>query len=120
LLEITEYRPMSARKSMAEQPSALEIPEGHAMADQNAGPRQRLIEIVQEMLVKNGVTRPVSADDQLSEAGLKSLDMVNLMLAVEAEFDITIPSSDITPKNFRSIASIEALILKIRAHTAAA
>jgi acyl carrier protein len=36
--------------------------------------------------------------------------MVNLMLAVEIEFDIAIPQSDITPENFHSLASIEALV----------
>jgi acyl carrier protein len=38
--------------------------------------------------------------------------MVNLMLAVELEFDIAIPQSDITPENFQSCASIEALVEK--------
>jgi acyl carrier protein len=69
--------------------------------------------MVEEMLAKNAVTRPVSVDDQLSEAGLSSLDMVNLMLAVEAEFDIMIPASDISPANFRSISTIEALVTRI-------
>jgi acyl carrier protein len=83
------------------------------MPDRTNGPRQRLIEMVEEMLAKNAVTRPVSVDDQLSEAGLSSLDMVNLMLAVEAEFDIMIPASDISPANFRSISTIEALVTRI-------
>jgi len=39
--------------------------------------------------------------------------MVSLMIAVEAEFNITIPASDITPANFRSISTIEALIVRI-------
>jgi acyl carrier protein len=39
--------------------------------------------------------------------------MVNLMLAVELEFDIAIAQSDITPENFHSLSSIEALV----AHT---
>jgi acyl carrier protein len=39
--------------------------------------------------------------------------MVSLMLTVEAEFDITIPASEITPENFRSVSTIETLILKI-------
>jgi acyl carrier protein len=57
-------------------------------------------------------------DDQLSEAGLSSLDMVNLMLAVEAEFHITIQASDITPANFRSISTIEVLVTRIVRRTA--
>ncbi|MBV9862638.1 MAG: acyl carrier protein [Alphaproteobacteria bacterium] len=76
-------------------------------------PRERLIEIVQRMLAKNAVARPVSIGDQLSAAGLSSMDMVNLMLAVETEFDIMIPPTDITPQNFHSIATIEALVLRL-------
>jgi len=76
-------------------------------------PRDRLIELVTQMLSKNSITRAPSIHDQLSEAGLTSLDMVNLMIAVEAEFDITIAASDITPANFRSISTIEALIARI-------
>ncbi len=52
-------------------------------------------------------------DHQLTEAGLSSIDMINLMLAIETEFDIMIPASDITPANFRSILTIEALIVNI-------
>jgi acyl carrier protein len=76
-------------------------------------PRDRLLALVRQILVANSIARPVSIDDQLSEAGLSSIDMVNLMLAIEGEFDIVIPASDITPSNFRSIATIEALILRI-------
>ncbi len=76
-------------------------------------PRDRLIELVMQMLSKSSISRAPSIDDQLSEAGLTSLDMVNLMIAVEAEFGITIPASDITPANFRSISTIEALIVRI-------
>ena len=39
---------------------------------------------------------------QLSDLGISSLKMVNLMLAVELEFDIAIAQSDITPENFHS------------------
>jgi len=49
-------------------------------------------------------------DRDLTEAGLTSLDMVNLMLAVEAEFDLKIPDRDMTPANFRTIARIDALV----------
>jgi acyl carrier protein len=38
--------------------------------------------------------------------------MVNLMLAVELEFDIAIPQSDITPENFHSVAAIESLVVR--------
>jgi acyl carrier protein len=46
----------------------------------------------------------------LAECGLSSLDMVNLMLAVESEFDVKIPDRDMTPANFRTIGRIDALV----------
>ncbi len=51
-------------------------------------------------LLKRGITTIPGTQDNLREAGLTSLDMVNLMLAVEAEFDIEIPQSAMTPDNF--------------------
>jgi acyl carrier protein len=73
----------------------------------------RLMRLVEELLVGKTVMRGISASESLTEIGLTSIDMVNLMLAVEAEFDIMIPQSDITPENFRSISSIEALVAKL-------
>jgi len=78
--------------------------------------RGRLAALVLRILEENAIKRAaVSSTAQLSELGLSSLDMVRLMLSVEAEFGITIPPSDITPSNFYSIATIEALIARITA-----
>jgi acyl carrier protein len=76
-------------------------------------PRDRLLKLVKQILVKNSIGRPVSVEDQLNDVGMSSIDMVNLMLAVESEFDIMIPGSEITPANFRSVSTIEALVLRI-------
>jgi acyl carrier protein len=78
--------------------------------------RDRVLALAQHILAKNAVDQPLAADDRLTAAGLTSVDMVNLMLAVEAEFDITIPAADITPDNFRSVATIEALIARLTQH----
>lgn len=56
---------------------------------------------------------PFPVETQLSELGVSSLKMVNLMLAVELEFDIAIPQSDITPENFQSVRSIQSLVEKM-------
>ena len=85
-----------------------------AAAEWSGRPADRLTEIVTRMLVKNGVTRPVASDDQLTDIGLASLDLANLMLAIEAEFDLTIPPEDLTAANFRSIASLESMVVKLR------
>jgi acyl carrier protein len=51
-------------------------------------------------------------DSRLADIGLTSMDMVNLMLGVEAEFDFTIPQSEITPENFRSVGTLERMIVR--------
>ena len=39
------------------------------------------------------------------------MDMVALMLKVEAEFDLALPQPEITPENFQSVKTLERLIL---------
>jgi acyl carrier protein len=80
-----------------------------------ATPRETLIDLVATILKRNGVTRPVDAVADLVNQGLTSVDMVHLMLAIEAAFDITIPQSGLTPENFRSIATIETMLAKLTA-----
>ena len=71
----------------------------------------RLIGLVKQVSGSAAVfPEPFPVDRQLSELGISSLKMVNLMLAVELEFDIAIPQSDITPENFQSVSSIQALV----------
>ncbi len=74
--------------------------------------RDRLIGLVEEIVGPSSVI-PFPVDQQLSELGVSSIKMVNLMLAVEVEFDIAIPQSEITPENFHSLASIEALVARL-------
>jgi acyl carrier protein len=75
--------------------------------------RDRLIEMVKRTLTKNAVERPFSINDQLAEIGLTSIDMVNLLFDVEAEFDVTIPQHELTPENFETIAVIEGLMARL-------
>jgi acyl carrier protein len=56
------------------------------------------------------VPDPFPVHQKLSDLGISSLKMVNLMLAVEVEFDIAIPQTDITPENFHSLDSIRLLV----------
>jgi acyl carrier protein len=71
---------------------------------------RRITAIAVKMLLKRGVTTIPASSDNLRDAGLTSLDMVNIMLAVEAEFDIEIPQSAMTPDNFDTVAAIQALV----------
>jgi acyl carrier protein len=72
--------------------------------------KDRITAIASRMLLKRGVTTIPGSDDNLRDAGLTSLDMVNLMLAIEAEFDIEIPQSAMTPDNFDTVAAMDALV----------
>ena len=77
------------------------------------GANDRLIALVKAVLGAGSVVpNPFPLDAQLSDLGISSLKMVNLMLAVELEFDIAIAQSDITPENFHSLKSIEALVAR--------
>ena len=72
--------------------------------------KDRITSIASRMLLKRGVTTIPGSTDNLRDAGLTSLDMVNLMLAIEAEFDIEIPQSAMTPDNFDTVAAMDALV----------
>jgi acyl carrier protein len=76
-------------------------------------PRDRICDLVLGILADPRARRPLPMDVPLRELGMSSIKMVNLMLAVEAAFDITIPESEITPENFVSIAAVENLVLRL-------
>ncbi|HEY2808172.1 MAG TPA: phosphopantetheine-binding protein [Steroidobacteraceae bacterium] len=84
-------------------------------ASQAAAVRDRLLALVAQILGKPGEAPSIPVDARLSELGMSSIKMVNLMLAVEGEFDLSIPQNDITPENFRSVLSIEALLGRLLA-----
>ena len=78
----------------------------------------RVAALVTSLVAQKGLDREVGPDERLVDAGLTSMDMVNLMLAVEAEFDLMIPPNEITPANFRSIATIEAMVERVSSSAA--
>jgi acyl carrier protein len=90
-------------------------PQGIPMLlDQNIRtPKDRLIKLVEQLLADQPARQAVSEEDRLTDIGLSSIKMVNLMLEVEAEFDICIPHTDITAGNFRSVSTMEALVLRL-------
>jgi acyl carrier protein len=72
--------------------------------------QSRLIALVKSILKQNAITADVEPKTLLVDVGLTSMDMVNLMLSVEAEFDFTIPQSEITPENFQSVETLDRLV----------
>jgi acyl carrier protein len=82
----------------------------HASSDSQI--RGRLLALVTTILRESSIVVDVSPGSRLFDTGLTSMDMVKLMLEIEAEFDLTIPQTDITPKNFETVDTIERMILR--------
>ncbi|MDA9432913.1 phosphopantetheine-binding protein [Bradyrhizobium sp. CCBAU 51627] len=72
--------------------------------------RHRITMLVKGILEQNSLAADVTPQARLVDVGLTSMDMVNLMLGVEAEFDFTIPQAEITPENFQSVETLERMV----------
>jgi acyl carrier protein len=81
------------------------------MQTSNDNVRDRILDLVKAILKQNSIAVEVDPESRLVNVGLTSMDMVSLMLGVEAEFDFTIPQSEITPENFQSVETLELLIV---------
>jgi acyl carrier protein len=81
------------------------------MDAQEDGVDSRLVGLVRAILGSGAsLPEPFPVERRLSDLGVSSLKMVDLMLAIEVEFDIAIPQSDITPESFYCVASIRAMV----------
>ena len=80
------------------------------MQKHDADIRSRVTALVKSILAQNEVTADVAPGARLVDIGLNSMDMVNLMLGIEAEFDFMIPQDLITPENFQSVETLERLV----------
>jgi len=77
----------------------------------NADVEKRILARVRSILEQNAIAAELTPESLLVDAGLTSMDMVNLMLGVEAEFDFTIPQSEITPDNFQSVKTLQRMVI---------
>ena len=75
-----------------------------------ASPQSRVVTAVHELLAERSIKTAVGTDDNLFQVGLNSLDMLNLVLSLEAAFNIMIPEHLITIANLRSISTLSSLI----------
>jgi acyl carrier protein len=81
--------------------------------------RKRIVALVRSSLEQNALPSDIGLNAHLVDIGLTSMDMVNLMLGVEAEFDFTIPQAEITPENFQSIETLLHMVVSQLQPTAA-
>ncbi len=70
--------------------------------------RARILEVIRAAAQKNVTPAP---DESLFDSGvLDSFALPEMVSALEREFGITIPDSDLSPRKFESIARIEAYL----------
>jgi len=74
----------------------------------------QVAEVVRQAMPQRYSVAELRERTDLFEAGLTSMAMVKLMLAIEVAFDIAIPDPDLHPDNFRSVAAVEALVSRLR------
>ena len=84
---------------------------GAGMQDVASNVQNRVLSLVRSILEQNRQTTDVHPKSRLVDIGLNSMDMVALMLKVEAEFDFMIPQPQIKPENFQSVETLERMIL---------
>ena len=81
------------------------------MQDFAANVQERVLSVIRNVLEQSAITADLHPEARLVDIGLGSVDMVALMLKVEAEFDLTLPQPEITPENFQSVKTLEVMIL---------
>ena len=71
---------------------------------------RKVSETVHRTASKHSLFVRFNAGDSLIDGGMASLAMVDLVFALEAEFDLIIPDHEMTAANFTSIGSITKMI----------
>ncbi len=70
--------------------------------------------IARRVMAERAPSTEFSPDASLTDVGMSSLDLVGLMLAVEAEFDIMIPPAYLKPERFKSVSAIARMVESLR------
>ncbi len=90
------------------------------MSDNSLQIESELLDIIR---TQGKVTAPaarIGIEDDLYKLGLSSIATVNVMLEVEARFDIEIPDEALTRETFRTLAALAALVRQLRSKGVAA
>ena len=72
--------------------------------------RDTIIDLLTEIRDDVDVDCTTLIDDDI----LSSLDIIQLIGALNDEFDISIPATEIIPANFNSVAAMEAMVKRLQ------
>lgn len=84
--------------------------DGPAILTNNESPLQVVMKVLHDIRTLQSDGRPYDKDSNLTDAGFTSVEMVKVMLGIEAAFDVMIPQEMITPENFTSGATISKMV----------
>ena len=70
----------------------------------------QLVDIIQSIRPEADFS---NASDFLAEGLLDSFDLITLVAALDKEYGISIPGTDIVPENFRNLETIANLLQKL-------
>lgn len=71
--------------------------------------QERVVKILEEL---SGNTNINSNDHLQNDLGLDSLDLVNLLVCIEDEFEIELDESDMNPFDFETVESVVNMVKK--------
>jgi acyl carrier protein len=105
---------MSLLEVESHEPSVCPFGDFNVLSTSTDDVLRRISSIVAEIAQRHDVKEQIAAHDTLVDRGMTSMAMVDLMLAIEADLDVMIPQREMTPSNFESIASLAAMIRRVR------
>jgi acyl carrier protein len=82
---------------------------------------QKLVTFIQENLIREGASTAVSEHESLISRGLlDSIGLHELMVFLEQETGLRIPDDEVLAENFDSVATMEAMVRRLRARSGGA
>ena len=95
---------------MSDAYAAQQSTASQAFAPQAEGTASAVMSVLREIRTLQSNGQFYDEMTNLSDAGFTSVEMVKVMLGVEAAFDVMIPQEMITPENFTSAATVTDMI----------
>lgn len=74
---------------------------------------ERVMAVLQGIRPRQSNGLAYEETSNLTDTGFTSVEMVKVMLGIEAAFDVMIPQDEITPENFASAASISNMMARL-------
>lgn len=81
---------------------------------------ERYEAVLRKVLPRLTAEGDVKPESSLKAAGLDSLAMVELLVQVEQEFDVSIPDDELRPESFATPASLWSVVSSLRERQSAA